>query len=78
MTITWVLGRSPDQAQVFLPLSLVSRRHARIFEEGGAFHVEDLGSRHGTYLNGRPVAWRIRLADGDQIWMTSYGFVFQA
>ena len=29
----------------------VSRFHARIFKEGGALHIEDLGSSNGTYVN---------------------------
>jgi len=29
----------------------VSRRHARIFQRGGQYFVEDLGSEHGTWLN---------------------------
>lgn len=33
----------------------LSRRHARIFEEGGKFFVADLGSRNGTRINSRDV-----------------------
>nr|MDQ3043346.1 FHA domain-containing protein [Acidobacteriota bacterium] len=28
----------------------ISRRHARIWREGGEFMVEDLGSSNGTYI----------------------------
>ena len=30
----------------------VSRRHCRIYGETGDYHVEDLGSANGTFLNG--------------------------
>jgi serine/threonine-protein kinase len=35
----------------FDPQTKVSRRHARIWREGGAFMVEDLGSVNGTVVN---------------------------
>lgn len=43
----------------------VSRLHAEIVRRGPYVYVADLGlSRHGTRVNGRPVARRV-LADGD-------------
>ncbi|MNL80998.1 Oxoglutarate dehydrogenase inhibitor [compost metagenome] len=32
----------------------ISRKHARLFVEGGAYYVEDLGSLNGTYVNRGP------------------------
>jgi pSer/pThr/pTyr-binding forkhead associated (FHA) protein len=29
----------------------VSRRHAKIFRQGGEFYIEDVGSANGTFLN---------------------------
>ncbi len=46
-----VIGRA-DDADLCLADSSVSRRHAKIENEGGAWVVEDLSSRSGTYLNG--------------------------
>ena len=34
----------------FDPQTKISRRHARIWREGGEFMVEDLGSSNGTYI----------------------------
>lgn len=50
-------------------LTLLSRRHARIFCEGGAVYVADLGSRNGTTVNREavPEASPRRLADGDEV-----------
>jgi len=44
----------------------LSRRHARIFCEGGAVYLADLGSKNGTTVNGVPVQHSIsRLKSGD-------------
>lgn len=47
-----IIGREGD-ADFQIPLSTISRRHARIFETDQVYLVEDLGSTHGTMLNGR-------------------------
>lgn len=49
-----VVGRSSD-AEIAVPDRSMSRRHARLFREGGEWLVEDLGSRNGTLLNGRRI-----------------------
>lgn len=46
----------------------LSRRHARIFIEGDAAFIADLGSKNGTSVNGAPVTQAIlRLQDGDAL-----------
>jgi hypothetical protein len=45
------IGRD-DTCGIHLDDSMVSRRHARIFMEQGTWHIEDLGSRNGTRLDG--------------------------
>ena len=49
-----VIGRSSD-AEIAVPDRSMSRRHARLFFEGGDWLVEDLGSRNGTLLSGRRI-----------------------
>ena len=61
-----VLGRAPD-AEIWIDLAGVSRRHARIRVDGPQASVEDLGSKNGTFLNGQPVREPTKLVDGDQI-----------
>ncbi|MHB0977498.1 MAG: FhaA domain-containing protein [Candidatus Aquicultorales bacterium] len=59
------IGRSPEN-DIVLPDQSVSRRHAEIrVGEGGAF-VRDLGSKNGTFVNGRKVA-ECPLKDKDEI-----------
>jgi hypothetical protein len=45
-----VLGRG-DRAEIQLQDPFASSRHARIYEQGGAVVIEDMGSTNGTYLN---------------------------
>jgi adenylate cyclase len=65
-----VVGRSM-KAQVQIDGDLVSRQHARFFESDGRWHVEDLGSRNGTLLNGNRVT-TATLKHGDVV-MIGYG-----
>jgi DNA-binding winged helix-turn-helix (wHTH) protein len=61
-----VIGRAED-ADLRIPLPSVSRRHARVVVQGMEAHIEDLGSRHGSWLGPTPIDTRMRLATGDQI-----------
>lgn len=61
-----VVGRSPG-ADIVLPGSYVSGRHARFFPQGPALVVEDLGSMNGTTANGRPLVGPTVLHDGDLV-----------
>lgn len=58
-----VVGRSRD-ADVVLALPEVSARHVRLRYDGTALAVEDLGSRNGSFVNGRRVN-NARLQAGD-------------
>jgi len=61
-----VIGRSPS-AQVVLPDEFTSAQHARLVIRGSHFWVEDLGSKNGTFLNGRRLEAPSPLEDGDQL-----------
>ncbi len=60
-----ILGRGSDQ----IPLTdrTVSRRHAQLRPENGAWSLHDLQSANGTYVNGVRVTKPLRLKHGDQI-----------
>ena len=61
-----VIGRE-GYCDVVLMKRTVSRKHARIFFDGQKYQVEDLGSAHGTFLNGRRISKPTILKDGDRI-----------
>jgi len=71
-----LLGRDGDVA-VCLDSPTVSRHHARIHVDGEAATIEDLGSKNGTRLRGRPVEVRSPLSDGDQIQLGSVVVTFR-
>ncbi|MEJ2209105.1 MAG: FHA domain-containing protein, partial [Anaerolineae bacterium] len=52
---------------IVLADSLVSRQHAAIVYQAGAYAIQDLGSANGTYVNGRRVVGTQVLQDGDAI-----------
>jgi diguanylate cyclase (GGDEF)-like protein len=58
-----VLGRGAD-CDIQVDRDSVSRRHARVFRDGEAWMVEDLGSTNGSYVNDVPVQ-RSVLRDAD-------------
>jgi len=62
-----VVGRS-SEADVPLGDPEASRRHAALQTAGGALYLSDLGSRNGTYLNGKRLGTDgIELKIGDHI-----------
>ncbi|HEY9805365.1 MAG TPA: FHA domain-containing protein, partial [Candidatus Obscuribacterales bacterium] len=69
------MGKPNDQIPPDVDVSgfpsseIVSRIHADIRVEGGAYYIEDVGSSNGTYINHNPLASgnRHRLRPGDRI-----------
>ena len=60
-----LIGRSP-KCEIQLRVKNVSRRHARVFFRNEEYHIEDLGSINGTYVNGIRVE-RCILRNHDQV-----------
>ena len=52
----------------------ISRRHARAVVREGAVHLEDLGSKNGTLLNGIAIDGSARLRTGDLIEIGDHRF----
>ena len=69
------LGRNPD-CTIVIQVGAVSREHAEIIPEDGAFYVRDLQSRNGTYLNDQPLSERQRLREGDRVRVCDVAFTF--
>jgi sigma-B regulation protein RsbU (phosphoserine phosphatase) len=60
---SFVVGRS-SKADLTIPDRSMSRMHARFYQDQGKWFVEDLGSRNGTLLGGRPVDHPSRIDHG--------------
>lgn len=55
----------------------ISRRHCRIFSEGGRYFIEDLGSANGTRVNGNALKEKQALSGGEQLSLGPVVFVFK-
>lgn len=67
-----VLGRSAD-TQLRVDDRWVSRHHCELFEQHGMVVVRDLGSTHGTFVNGRQITeMRLRPDDKLTVGLTSF------
>jgi DNA-binding winged helix-turn-helix (wHTH) protein len=61
-----LLGRTQD-AVAWIQSPAASRRHARIVIAGSLTTLEDLGSKNGTFLQGRRIAGPTPIRDCDEI-----------
>jgi pSer/pThr/pTyr-binding forkhead associated (FHA) protein len=61
------LGRLEANHIVLALDPTISRRHAQISEDRGAYYLEDLDSRHGTELEGVKIVGKTELRDGNLI-----------
>jgi len=64
---TFNIGRGPTN-DIILPYSWISRKHTMVQrEDDGIFHIMDLGSSNGTYLNNKRIHSPTILNNGDLI-----------
>lgn len=68
------IGRHPD-SDIFLDDITVSRRHAEVRRGEDAFHLQDIGSLNGTYVNRERVE-ETALRSGDEIQIGKFKLVF--
>ncbi|MBX7215054.1 MAG: FHA domain-containing protein [Thermoflexales bacterium] len=62
-----IIGREAGETDLLLPERQVSRKHARIERTEQGFLLTDLGSKNGTFLNGKELREPRLLQDGDEI-----------
>lgn len=72
-----IIGRD-EECDVVLPEPVITKRHARIQAEGGAFRLEDLGSAMGTFRRNRKLepGEPVELTPPDRFSIFPYDFSF--
>jgi len=74
---SWAIGRG-DGCQVVLDSRSVSRLHALIQrKDAGDFQLVDLGSRNGSFINGKRVSVPVLLRDADRLVVGDQEMVFR-
>ncbi|NUM33475.1 MAG: protein kinase [Candidatus Brocadiae bacterium] len=61
------IGRDASQSTIQICDQKASRSHAKILKEENHYYLEDLESKNGTFLNGKPVTGKEALEPGDYI-----------
>src|ERR1044071_2665283 len=70
-----IIGRDPELCQMVLDNQVVSRRHAAIeFDNQHNATLTDLGSTHGTFINGERISQRL-LQEGDTMGLGPQGVI---
>jgi class 3 adenylate cyclase/pSer/pThr/pTyr-binding forkhead associated (FHA) protein len=64
-TETLRIGRAEDN-DIVVADPAVSRHHAELRNAAGVYHIADLGSNNGTYVNGQRIT-TVRLSEGDVV-----------
>jgi pSer/pThr/pTyr-binding forkhead associated (FHA) protein len=72
----WIIGRQAG-ADLVVAEANVSKAHAVIYEHEGHRVLRDLGSRHGTQVNGEPIR-SSRLNEGDVIEIGGWTWTYHA
>ncbi len=68
------IGRSLD-SDILLDDVTVSRRHAELTRDGGAYVLADVGSLNGVWVNRKRVP-AVELADGDEVQIGRYRLTY--
>lgn len=62
-----VVGRDPDQCQIVLPQTVISKRHAAFeIDQNQTVTLADLAAKNSTFVNDQPVKRKV-LRDGDRV-----------
>ncbi|MHC4259649.1 MAG: FHA domain-containing protein, partial [Planctomycetota bacterium] len=70
-----VIGRRSN-CDLYIPLTSVSRKHCQLNRHEGLLKIRDLGSRNGTYLNGKRIDEAVIQA-GDNVKVGPLTFTLQ-
>lgn len=61
-----VIGRNAE-CDLVVADRRVSSHHARVQRHNNRYLIEDLGSKNGTFVNGKPLVEPVTLSHGDEI-----------
>lgn len=75
----FVIGKSPELADLVLPYTAVSRMHARIDKNPDGYRVTDLNSTNGTRVGEQRLEANesAALMVGGELWIANVGFRFE-
>lgn len=77
LSVPFEIGRDPA-CQLPLNDDKASKRHVRISRTAEGYHLEDLGSTNGTFVNGAPVLAKVALLDRAILRIGRHVLVFHA
>jgi len=68
-----IIGRHPTECDIVIPeeFTRTSRIHAKISRNQGKVYIEDVGSKHKTFVNGDPIDKSTLLKPGQRILLGS-------
>lgn len=69
-----MLGREGGGADIVVRDKSVSKRHAKVYERGGKWFLEDLQSANGTYVDEQPVTRPVNMRPGMSFSLSNYHF----
>lgn len=75
----YVIGKSPELADLVLPYTAVSRMHARIDKNPDGYRITDLNSTNGTRVGEQRLEANEStvLMVGEELWIANVGFRFE-
>lgn len=71
-----VIGRR-QECDLCIPLMVISRRHCELNCDQNLLKIRDLGSRNGTYINGKRIEEETTISPGDEISVGPLSFIAQ-
>jgi len=71
----WIIGRGKKSADLAIRDGNISRRHAAVVFQNGAYYLKDLGSTNGIEFQGRRIDSK-RVDEGDLIRVCDYEIRF--
>ena len=71
----WIIGRGKKSADLAIRDGNISRRHAAIVFQNGAYYLKDLGSTNGLEYQGQRVDTK-RVEEGDMVRVCDYELRF--